>query len=87
MVRIGGGWETLEEFLIRNDPCRVRKVVRRPSYYQGMNPGTPYGRPASSPPVMMLGTGLRPCGSSCPTPQRSRHSSRGSLISPSPSFN
>jgi len=22
MVRIGGGWETLEEFLVRNDPCR-----------------------------------------------------------------
>ncbi|CAL8109099.1 unnamed protein product [Orchesella dallaii] len=86
MVRIGGGWETLEEFLIRNDPCRVRKVVRRPSYYQGMNPANILGRPASSPPVMMLGTGLRPCGSSCPTPQRSRHSSRSSLISSSPSF-
>jgi len=22
MVRVGGGWETLEEFLQKNDPCR-----------------------------------------------------------------
>lgn len=82
MVRIGGGWETLEEFLVRNDPCRGRRVQRRPSYYQGMNPASPgYGRPRSSPPVMMLGTGLRPvgCGSNCSTPQRSRHSSGHSL--------
>jgi hypothetical protein len=83
MVRIGGGWETLEEFLVRNDPCRGRRVNRRPSYYQGMNPPTAYGygRPASSPPVMMLGTGLRPVGSNscCSTPQRSRHSSGHSL--------
>ncbi len=78
MVRIGGGWETLEEFLVRNDPCRGRRSVRRPSYYQGMNPASHFGRPQSSPPVMMLGTGLRPF-SSYSTPQRSRHSSGHSL--------
>ena len=22
MVRVGGGWEPLEEFLSKNDPCR-----------------------------------------------------------------
>ena len=24
MVRVGGGWETLDEFLMKNDPCRGR---------------------------------------------------------------
>ena len=24
MVRVGGGWDTLEHFLQRHDPCQVR---------------------------------------------------------------
>lgn len=30
MVRVGGGWDTLEHFLLRHDPCQV-KVVNRDS--------------------------------------------------------
>ncbi|XP_071452894.1 growth arrest-specific protein 2-like isoform X2 [Hetaerina americana] len=29
MVRVGGGWDTLEHFLLRHDPCVVRVVSRR----------------------------------------------------------
>ncbi|CAG5094899.1 Oidioi.mRNA.OKI2018_I69.XSR.g13940.t1.cds [Oikopleura dioica] len=28
MVRVGGGWMALEEFLSKNDPCRVRRQAR-----------------------------------------------------------
>lgn len=30
MVRVGGGWDTLENFLVRHDPCQTpgRPVVR-----------------------------------------------------------
>merc|ERR1712226_559997 len=27
MVRVGGGWQALEEFLVKNDPCRVVYTV------------------------------------------------------------
>ena len=26
MVRVGGGWETLDEFLQKNDPCRGNTI-------------------------------------------------------------
>jgi len=26
MVRVGGGWVSLDEFLIKNDPCRGKMV-------------------------------------------------------------
>lgn len=32
MVRVGGGWDTLDHFLLRHDPCQV-KVVSRDSPY------------------------------------------------------
>lgn len=28
MVRVGGGWDTLEHFLMRHDPCQVRAFSR-----------------------------------------------------------
>ena len=28
MVRVGGGWDTLEHFLQRHDPCQARTVSR-----------------------------------------------------------
>lgn len=28
MVRVGGGWDTLEHFLERHDPCQVRVLGR-----------------------------------------------------------
>ncbi|XP_023722379.1 growth arrest-specific protein 2 isoform X2 [Cryptotermes secundus] len=58
MVRVGGGWDTLEHFLLRHDPCQV-KVVNRdsptnksssPSYlhirakYRSPPPSDPIGR-------------------------------------------
>lgn len=33
MVRVGGGWDTLEHFLLRHDPCQVRIMSR------GTSPG------------------------------------------------
>ena len=72
MVRIGGGWETLEEFLVRNDPCRGKRnggLQRRASFGVGA-----YRRPASSPAVVHNHRSL------CSTPSRSRHSSRNSLF-------
>ena len=27
MVRVGGGWETLNEFLVKNDPCRGKDTI------------------------------------------------------------
>lgn len=26
MVRVGGGWMALDEFLVKNDPCRGKKM-------------------------------------------------------------
>jgi hypothetical protein len=27
MVRVGGGWEALGEFLVKNDPCRGKCFI------------------------------------------------------------
>ena len=27
MVRVGGGWVTLEHFLLEHDPCRIKNFV------------------------------------------------------------
>ena len=27
MVRVGGGWVALDEFLVKNDPCRGRFIL------------------------------------------------------------
>ena len=24
MVRVGGGWDTLDHFLLKHDPCRIK---------------------------------------------------------------
>ena len=73
MVRVGGGWETLEEFLVRNDPCRGKRnggLQRRASFGAGGR-----RRPAAS---STVGPHQR---SLCSTPSsRSRHSSRNWLI-------
>lgn len=36
MVRVGGGWDTLEHFLARHDPCQVRALNQ-----EGTPPPTP----------------------------------------------
>lgn len=27
MVRVGGGWMALDEFLVKNDPCRGKRSI------------------------------------------------------------
>lgn len=27
MVRVGGGWMALDEFLVKNDPCRGKEML------------------------------------------------------------
>ena len=29
MVRVGGGWCALDEFLVKNDPCRGKSIVTK----------------------------------------------------------
>jgi len=29
MVRVGGGWAALEEFLLKNDPCRGKQIKEK----------------------------------------------------------
>ena len=31
MVRVGGGWDTLDHYLATHDPCRIMEVRRAPS--------------------------------------------------------
>lgn len=33
MVRVGGGWVALEEFLVKNDPCRGKSIVSSAKRY------------------------------------------------------
>ena len=27
MVRVGGGWDTLDHFLLEHDPCRIQRFI------------------------------------------------------------
>jgi hypothetical protein len=29
MVRVGGGWMALDEFLVKNDPCRGKFKIKK----------------------------------------------------------
>ena len=29
MVRVGGGWVALDEFLVKNDPCRGKRGTKK----------------------------------------------------------
>ncbi|KAM6166491.1 dystonin isoform 4-T4 [Erethizon dorsatum] len=53
MVRVGGGWMALDEFLVKNDPCRAKgrtnmelreKFILADGTSQGMAPFRPRGR-------------------------------------------
>ncbi|XP_019478260.1 microtubule-actin cross-linking factor 1-like [Meleagris gallopavo] len=53
MVRVGGGWMALDEFLVKNDPCRARgrtnlelreKFILPEGASQGMTPFRSRGR-------------------------------------------
>uniref|UniRef100_A0A8B9VJ33 Microtubule-actin cross-linking factor 1 n=1 Tax=Anas zonorhyncha TaxID=75864 RepID=A0A8B9VJ33_9AVES len=44
MVRVGGGWMALDEFLVKNDPCRGEKFILPEGASQGMTPFRSRGR-------------------------------------------
>lgn len=66
MVRVGGGWDTLEHFLSRHEPCQVRLVTQ--------------GRRASVLPVPVSQDDTRPRNSI--SPASSKASSLGGTVSP-----
>uniref|UniRef100_A0A8D9ALE4 Dystonin n=1 Tax=Cacopsylla melanoneura TaxID=428564 RepID=A0A8D9ALE4_9HEMI len=44
MVRVGGGWVALDEFLVKNDPCRVEMLpMPNPYVPEEHDPWCPYG--------------------------------------------
>uniref|UniRef100_A0AAF5D7A3 GAR domain-containing protein n=2 Tax=Strongyloides stercoralis TaxID=6248 RepID=A0AAF5D7A3_STRER len=40
MVRVGGGWEEIDSFLIKHDPCRAKGRTNVDLFYSGVQPGT-----------------------------------------------
>uniref|UniRef100_A0A0K0FXT7 Short stop (inferred by orthology to a D. melanogaster protein) n=1 Tax=Strongyloides venezuelensis TaxID=75913 RepID=A0A0K0FXT7_STRVS len=40
MVRVGGGWEEIDSFLIKHDPCRTKGRTNVELFYSGVQPGT-----------------------------------------------
>ncbi|XP_048338631.1 microtubule-actin cross-linking factor 1-like [Sphaerodactylus townsendi] len=49
MVRVGGGWIALDEFLVKNDPCRVKGRTNMKINERFLAPDSSAGRGASSP--------------------------------------
>ncbi|EYC36088.1 hypothetical protein Y032_0935g3110, partial [Ancylostoma ceylanicum] len=40
MVRVGGGWEALDEFLSKHDPCRAKGRLNIDMFYKDVSPST-----------------------------------------------
>ncbi|XGW21562.1 hypothetical protein V3C99_004485 [Haemonchus contortus] len=40
MVRVGGGWEALDEFLSKHDPCRAKGRLNIDMFYKDVTPST-----------------------------------------------
>uniref|UniRef100_A0A663DRC1 Growth arrest specific 2 like 1 n=1 Tax=Aquila chrysaetos chrysaetos TaxID=223781 RepID=A0A663DRC1_AQUCH len=53
MVRVGGGWDTLEHYLDKHDPCRCSSLCECPPGCRG--PGTPTHHPQPSDPHPLAG--------------------------------
>ncbi|XP_075234830.1 growth arrest-specific protein 2-like [Lycorma delicatula] len=58
MVRVGGGWDTLDHFLQRHDPCQVR-AVSRPSSPATSMPATPAKTPRTNTPYSAVRANYR----------------------------
>ena len=44
MVRVGGGWDTLDHYLATHDPCKVNEYTRRGGKVnEGSRPGSRAG--------------------------------------------
>ena len=41
MVRVGGGWETFESYLLKHDPCRMLQISRVEGKAFPMSPKSP----------------------------------------------
>lgn len=49
MVRVGGGWDTLEHYLDKHDPCRCSSSAHRPSAQRASTFSSQRGSPIHSP--------------------------------------
>ncbi|CAB1322572.1 unnamed protein product, partial [Coregonus sp. 'balchen'] len=41
MVRVGGGWETFESYMLKHDPCRILQISRVEGKTSPMSPKSP----------------------------------------------
>ncbi|MEQ2175325.1 1,3-beta-glucanosyltransferase [Goodea atripinnis] len=41
MVRVGGGWETFESYLLKHDPCRMLQISRVEGKISPISPKSP----------------------------------------------
>lgn len=67
MVRVGGGWDTLEHFLSRHEPCQVRLVTAGSRVTIRGSPSPPSTPATPSPPASVSGK-ASPC-TSTPVPR------------------
>lgn len=85
MVRVGGGWDTLERYLDKHDPCRCPSSGGCPQRAAGGGPlcgsaphGPPGLSPRSPPPTAAEGLHLLPTeGVTHPQPSRGQPSPGG----------
>ncbi|XP_010869230.3 GAS2-like protein 2B [Esox lucius] len=62
MVRVGGGWDTLEHYLDKHDPCRCTSITHRFAQHSGTPvhqiqsrlPGRPDGQSPTTPSMLLL---------------------------------
>lgn len=66
MVRVGGGWDTLEHYLDKHDPCRCSSLCEcRDAGAQGPPPPPPPMASATPPYSSWLSFGLLSLGLGC----------------------
>ncbi|XP_025031772.1 microtubule-actin cross-linking factor 1 [Python bivittatus] len=80
MVRVGGGWTALDEFLVKNDPCRVKGRTNTKINEKYLSPGL-LGRKGADSQSAPTSKGLSP---SCSTSSLSLYSSASVPSSPVP---
>ncbi|XP_026577641.1 microtubule-actin cross-linking factor 1-like [Pseudonaja textilis] len=80
MVRVGGGWTALDEFLVKNDPCRVKGRTNLKINERYLSPGL-LGRKGTGSQSAPASKMLSP---SCSTPSLCLYSSASAPSSPVP---
>ncbi|XP_029140210.1 epiplakin [Protobothrops mucrosquamatus] len=80
MVRVGGGWTALDEFLVKNDPCRVKGRTNLKINERYLSPGL-LGRKGAGSQSAPASKMLSPC---CSTSSLSQYSSASAPSSPVP---